>query len=223
MRRAHVRGTTLQSTLLILVAALAAGLGLWAADRWFTPAAPIPPPPLKVVDLFPITRAISPFALDKGDGSKLTPAALKGHWSLVYIGYTHCPDVCPTTLQMLGVAEKSWADLPAGKRPRIVFVSVDPGRDTPAHTAQYAHYFGKDIDGVTGDAATLERFVHDLGLVYFVDAGKGGNYAVDHSAAVAVLDPDGNEAGLIRPAPPPAQPFDPAAIAADMKTLTQWR
>lgn len=223
MTRAHMRGSSLHSTLLILVAALAAGFGLWASERYFTtPAAP-PPPALRVVDLFPATRPLSPFRLQSGT-TTLTPDTFKGHWTLVYIGFTHCPDVCPTTLQMLSVASRAWTAIADDRRPRVVFVSVDPQRDSPARTAEYAHYFGKQIVGATADAKTLDRFVHDLGLVYFIDKhAAGANYEVDHSATVAVIDPDGNEAGLIRPAPPPAQPFDPAAIGADLAALTQWR
>lgn len=223
MPRPHVRGSALQSTLLILVAAIAAGLGLWAAGAYFE-ATPRPAPPaLRAVDLFPATRPLPAFRLLSGP-TPITPASLKGHWTLAYIGFTHCPDVCPTTLQMLGVAARSWGDMPPARRPQVLFVSVDPQRDSPAHVREYAHYFGKDIVGATADPATIDRFVRGLGLVYFIGKhAPGGNYEVDHSAAVAVLDPDGAMAGLIRPAPPPAQPFDPGAIGADLKALTQWR
>ncbi|MBS0195074.1 MAG: SCO family protein [Proteobacteria bacterium] len=221
MQRRHVRGAVRHATLYILAAALAAGFGLWTAERHFAPS---PPPALRAVDLFPAARALPPFQLQGAGGTTLTPAAFKGHWTLVYLGYTHCPDVCPTTLQMLGVAEKAWIDLPADKRPRIVFVSVDPDRDSPDHTAQYAHYFGKDILGATADAKTLASFARALGMVYFVDKGGNGKpYTVDHSGTVSVLDPDGDMVGMIQPLPPPAQPFDPAAIGTDMKALAQWR
>ena len=223
MPRAHVRGAV-RSTLYILVAAVAGGLGLWAAERQFAPPPPNPPPALRAVSLFPGTRQLAPFRLQEGGGSVLTPASLKGHWTLVYLGYTHCPDVCPTTLQMLGLAQRSWTALPEARRPRIVFVSVDPQRDSPAHTTEYAHYFGKYIIGATADDKTLAAFAHDLGMVYAIDKGANGkDYVVDHSASVSVLDPDGDMAGLIHPELPPAQPFDPAAIGADMKALAAWR
>ena len=220
MIRSNIAGAFRHSTLYVLAAALAAGLGLWSAQRWLVPP---PPPPLRTVTLFPATRAIGAFVLQTGQSDTLTPASLRGHWTLVYLGYTHCPDVCPTTLQMLGQAEKSWNSLPAVTRPRIVFVSVDPQRDSPAHTAEYAHYFGKDIIGATADDKTLAAFAHDLGLIYLIDkSADDKNYTVDHSASVALLDPDGRMAGLIRPAPPPAQPFDPDAIGADLKALSAF-
>ncbi|MBS0213244.1 MAG: SCO family protein [Proteobacteria bacterium] len=223
MRRSHVRGAVRHATLYILAAALAAGFGLWAAENRVTSRA-TPPPPLRAVDLFPAARALPAFQLQGAGGTKITPAALKGHWTLVYLGYTHCPDVCPTTLQALGVASKSWAALPAAQRPRIWFVSVDPGRDTPDHTAQYAGYFGKDITGATADDKTLAAFARALGMVYFVDKGGNGKpYSVDHSDTVSVLDKEGEMVGVIQPAQPPAQPFDPAAIGTDMQALTKWR
>ncbi|HEY2346625.1 MAG TPA: SCO family protein [Xanthomonadaceae bacterium] len=224
MPRAHMRGAVRHATLYILAAALAAGLGLWAAQNRFAPPPATPPPPLKLVTLFPATRALAPFRLQKSDGSAIVPASLKGHWTLVYLGYTHCPDVCPTTLQMLGMAGKSWATLPAAKRPRILFVSVDPKRDSPAHTGEYAHYFGKDIDGATADDKTLAVFARSLGMVYEIEPSTDGtNYVVDHSASISLVDPDGDMAGLIHPEQPPAAPFDPAAIGADMKALAEWR
>ncbi len=221
-RSAQVRGAARHATLYILAAALAAGLGLWAAERHFAP--PPPAPPMQAVTLLPAPRALTPFTLRTANDAPITPAWFQGHWTLVYLGYTHCPDVCPTTLQMLGVASRAWSTLPQARRPRILFVSVDPGRDSPEHTAQYAHYFGKDITGATADAATLQKFAHALGVVYFVKpSAKASDYQVDHSAAVPVLDPQGHMAGLITPAPPPAQPFDPKAIGADLQTLARWR
>lgn len=224
MRARHVRGAVRFATLYILAAALAAGFGLWVAERQFSPPPPPPPPPLHAVALFPVARGLPAFALQSGDGNPVTPASLKGHWTLVYLGFTHCPDVCPTTLQALGVAAKAWAGLPPATRPRVLFVSVDPKRDSPAHTAQYARYFGKDIIGATADEATLTTFAHALGMVFFIPKDSDGkNYEVDHSSSVAVLDPQGDMVGTILPQPPPAQAFDPGKIGADLLALARWR
>jgi protein SCO1/2 len=222
MRRAHMRGAVRHATLYILVAAVAAGLGLWATQTRFMTPSTAAMPALRSVTLFPVARALAPYKLDASDGSTITPATLKGHWTLVYLGFTRCPDVCPTTLQSLGMAEKSWAALPASTRPRVLFVSVDPGHDTPAHVGEYAHYFGKDIIGATADEATLKDFAHSLAMVYEkVPTADGKDYTIDHSASVSLLDPDGDMVGLIHPAPSPAPAFDPAAIGADMKALAQ--
>ena len=217
MSRTHMRGAINHSTLYILVAAVAAGLGLWAAQKHYAPPAAIAMPAMRAVTLFPATRALTAYKLDASDGSAITPATMKGHWTLVFLGFTHCPDVCPTTLQSLGQAEKSWAAIAPAMRPRVLFVSVDPDRDTPQHVGEYAHFFGKNILAATADEKTLATFARSLGMVYMKVPTKGNDYTIDHSASVSVLDPDGNMAGLIRP------PFDPAAIGADMKALAGSR
>jgi protein SCO1/2 len=196
----------------VLVVALAAGLGLWAGQRWFaTPRAPAVA--LQSGVLFPQARALPAFALDGGDGRTIDAAALAGRWTLVFLGFTHCPDVCPTTLAQLGAAEKQWATLPEARRPRILFVSADPERDTPQLTADYARHFSPTALGATADAARLEPFVRSLGMVYMKADLGGGEYTIDHSPTIALLDAEAKFAGFIRP------PLDPAKVAADLRTL----
>src|SRR5688572_28487024 len=99
---------------------------------------------LRTARLYPAQRALAPFELQQSDGTPLTADELRGHWTLVFLGFTHCPDVCPTTLSDLAAAQRQWADVPAGARPRVLFVSVDPARDTPAKTGEYAAFFHPD-------------------------------------------------------------------------------
>lgn len=201
---------------LILVVALAAGLGLWAAQRWLGPDRP-GMPALQTVRLFDQPRALPPFSLRQSDGTPLVPGELKGHWTLVFLGFTHCPDVCPTTLAELAQAQRAWQTQPESTRPRVLFVSVDPDRDTPDHTGEYAHGFHRDTLAATGDEATLEAFARSLSMVFVkVPAPAGApadQYSVDHSASIAVLDPQARMAGVILP------PLQPQAIAADLSEL----
>jgi protein SCO1/2 len=215
MTQSRMRGATRHSTLYILVAALAAGFGLWAAQTHFAPPTAVALPAMRAVTLFPGARILAPYRLASSEGSTITPETLRGHWTLVFLGFTRCPDVCPTTLQSLAQAGKAWIALPAATRPRVLFVSVDPDRDTPQHVGEYAHYFGKEILAATADEKALATFARSLGMVYMKVPTTGGDYTIDHSASVSVLDPDGNMAGLIR------SPLDPAAIGADMKTLAE--
>jgi protein SCO1/2 len=213
--------------LLIVMAALAAGLGLWAAQVVFAPTAQAPagtveaagpavdPASLKAVRLFPSPRAIPGFALEQSDGTPLTPDELRGRWTVVFLGFTHCPDVCPTTLTELAQAQAAWEPLPEARRPRILFVSVDPGRDTPAKTGEYAAYFNPATLAATAPEPALGQFAAGLGLVYMKVATNDGDYTMDHSSALVVIDPQGRQAGLIRP------PLVPADIAADLATLTE--
>ena len=195
----------------VLLVALAAGLGLWAGQRWF--AAPREAPKLSSVLLYPQPKALPEFSLDAGDGKSLDRAALQGRWTLVFLGFTHCPDVCQTTLAQLGAAEKTWGDLPEAQRPRILFVSADPERDDAQHTTAYARHFSPTALGATADHARLEPFTNSLGMVYFKRALEGEDYTIDHSPSIAVIDPQVRMAGLIRP------PLDTARIAADLRTL----
>jgi protein SCO1/2 len=210
-----MRGEIRFATLYILVAALAGGLGLWAAQTHYATPLAAAMPAMRAITLFRQPRALASYTLMSSDGSKLTPDSMKGHWTLVYLGFTRCPDVCPTTLQSLGQAEKAWTRLPPASRPHVLFVSVDPDRDTPQRVGEYAHYFGKDILGATADEKALAAFARSLAMVYMkVPTTGSSDYTIDHSASVSVLDPDGNMAGLIHP------PFDPVAIGADMLALS---
>ena len=202
----------------ILVAALAAGLGLLAARHFLGSDAAPPAPALQTVTLLPQPRELPPFNLRQSDGTPLVPGELAGHWTLVFLGFTFCPDVCPTTLAELAQAQKQWESMPESTRPRVLFVSVDPERDTPGKTGEYAHAFHPDTLAATADVPALEKFATSLGFVFMKAPGANfehnpQDYSVDHSAHIAVLDPQGRLAGLIRP------PLQPQAIAADLITL----
>ncbi|WP_045727160.1 SCO family protein [Xanthomonas sp. GPE 39] len=206
---------------IVLVVALAAGLGLLLAQRFFI-GGPAPAwPQTRTVTLYPQPRALPEVHLRQSDGSALMlPSALKGHWTLLFLGFTACPDVCPTTLAILARAQTQWQTIPDSVRPRVLFVSVDPQRDTPTRLGEYVHAFHKDTLAATADVPELERFATSLGFVFQKVPGthfaqNPNDYSMDHSAAIAVLDPQGRQAGLIRP------PFDAAAIAADLQALTK--
>jgi len=208
-----------RSTLLILIAALASGLGVWTAQRAMQGRTSAPPQ-LTVTLLLPEPREIAPFTLRSGADATLSNADLQGRWALVFIGFTHCPDVCPTTLGAMAGAEKLWNPvLPAAQRPRIVFISVDPERDSPEHTQQYAHLFSPDAIGATGELPALEAFARSLGMVFMKAPSAAGedpaNYSVDHSAQIALLDPQGRFAGLIR------SPHAAADLASDLIAIVQ--
>ena len=207
-----------RTTVYILVAALAAALGFWAAQHWWGQRAHAGPQ-LQVVKLFDHPRELPTFSLQQSDHTQLVPGELKGHWTLIFLGFTHCPDVCPTTLAQLAQAQKQWAALPDATRPRVLFVSVDPDRDMPAAVGEYAHAFHRDTLAATADIPALEAFARSLSLVFMkvpapTDA-PADQYSVDHSAALAVLDSQGRMTGVIQP------PFEPKAIASDLIVLTR--
>ncbi len=207
-----------RTTGLIVIAALAAGLGLLASKAFFSGDTDETRPAMQTVKLFPQARALPAFALRQSDGTQLVPGELAGHWTVVFLGFTHCPDVCPTTLAELAQAQKQWSGLPESTRPRVLFVSVDPDRDTPMTTGEYAHAFHRDTLAATADVPALESFAKAMSMVFVKVAPQTGapadRYSVDHSASLAVLDPQGRMAGVVTP------PLVPKAIAQDLMALT---
>jgi len=208
-----------RNTGIILAIALAAGLGLLLAQKVFGPANKGEDGTSSIL-FYGTPRTLPDFDLAQSDGTRLIPGELRGHWTLVFLGFTSCPDVCPTTLTELAQAQKQWETIPDSLRPRVVLVSVDPERDTPNRLGEYAHAFHKDTIAATADVPSLERFATSLGMVFQKAPGKHfeqnpDDYSMDHSASIAVLDPQGRLAGLMRP------PFNPQAIASDLKKLTE--
>ena len=209
-----------RAPLLILAALVAGGLGLWASQRMHGPVAPAvaPAPATKVVTVLPNARTLPAFELQQSDGTPLTADELKGHWTLVFLGFTHCPDICPTTLAQLAVAQKQWAAMPEASRPRVLFVSADPERDTPEMIGKYAHAFHPDTIAATAPIPQLQDFTRSLSLVFMKvpgDSGQPNDYSIDHSAALVLLDPQARMAGVVQP------PLDIAGITSDLTALTQ--
>jgi protein SCO1/2 len=220
MNAPNHRGLVSRSFLFVLVAALAAGLGLLAAQHYFpatvraTRSAPAPVG-LKAVRLISPARTLPDYRLTLSDGSPLTAASLRGHWTLVFLGFTHCPDVCPTTLASLAKAQNAWKPLPKSRRPRVLFVSVDPERDSPKIAGEYARFFHPDTLAATADPAVLADFAQSLGLVFAKVPLPDGGYTMDHSATLVLLDPQGRQAGLLR------APWSPKDIGDDLRRLTE--
>ncbi|HZW51794.1 MAG TPA: SCO family protein [Rudaea sp.] len=195
---------------LFVAAAVAVALGLWLGQRFF--AAP-EQPKLQNAVLYPAPRAIPEFHLTQADGKPLTLADWRGYWTVVYFGYTSCPDVCPTTLTTF---KQAWKDLAARgltDKLRFDFISVDPQRDTPDVLHKYVSYFDPAFVAATGIDDELTPLTRAMGLVYSRSTDANGKIEVDHSAAAVIVDPQGREAGIFRP------PFVANAIAHDLAAL----
>jgi protein SCO1/2 len=144
--------------------------------------------------VWPSPKPLAEFHLVDQGGSEFTKNRLSGQWSLMFFGFTNCPDICPATLQQLAIANKNLeeAGLPV---PDIIFVSVDPERDTPDVLTTYVSHFAGDILGVTGDITELTRLTSSIGIFFekaeLPTGDDSGNYSVDHSAVVLVINEDG--------------------------------
>lgn len=209
-----IAGSAKLTALAILAASLAAGLGLWLSQQSFSPTPDAPRiEGLQGTLLYPQPRPIPAFALDGPAGAQLGPEQLAGRWNVVFVGFTHCPDICPTTLNLLAQALKPFADEPPAGRPQVLFVSVDPERDSADVAAEYAQFFDPGFLAATADHARLLPFTRSLGMVYMQTPIEGGGYTVDHSSSLAVIDPAGQLVAVIRP------PLVPQHIAADLRRL----
>lgn len=167
----------------ILAVALAAGL--FVSTRLNTPAE------LRTAFVLPAPNALPDFELLDPLGNAVTRATFLDHWSLLFFGFTHCPDICPLTLQTLAAAQSELAADGQQPLPQIVLVSVDPERDTPELIGQYVAHFGTGNLGVTGSLAELKKLTSALGIYFEKQPGDADNYAVDHSAAVLLINPNG--------------------------------
>ena len=171
---------------------------------------------------YPEPRALPDFTLTDQHGQPFTPENLSGHWTLAFMGYTYCPDICPTTLAELKriypALEQIESDTPA----QVVLISVDPNRDKPARLKEYIEFFNPDFIAVTAEHAQLYPLVRAMGMMYSIsDDITKPDYLVDHSASVVVINPDGNVIGRFKPQHGPGQlaVSDGEQIKQDMPIL----
>jgi protein SCO1 len=158
---------------------------------------------------FPKPRRIKPFSLLDETGSAVDTSDLTGQWSLLYFGFTYCPDICPTTLGVLNRAVKQ-TQIP----PQVVLVSVDPERDTPAVLGQYLASFNPSFKGYTGTFDDVVGLATNVNIAFGkIPGAEPGTYTVDHSSSIVVVDPFGRYAGFIK------QPHQAEKISSIISSL----
>lgn len=173
-----------------------------------------PLPLLERATLFAEPRTLPAFELVDQGQVPFGPDRLRGRWTFLFFGFVHCPDVCPTTLATLADVRRKIASESARDVPQVVLVSVDPGRDTPPVLAQYVAHFDPSFTGVTGDPAAIETLTQALGVAVFIGPpAEDGSYAVDHTAAIFLVDPEGRVAALFN------TPHEAASIARDYRSI----
>ncbi|MER2604560.1 MAG: SCO family protein [Siculibacillus sp.] len=176
----------------VLIALLIVGFGVFAALR---EAPPTTAPRTETVELKPVAGIGGPFSLIDQNGGTFTEASLQGRPTLLFFGYTFCPDVCPTTLLE---AETWMKELGAdADRLRVVFVSVDPERDTPEKLKVYLSNFDPRFIGLSGSRAETDRVIKAWRVVARKVDNPGSDYTMDHTAAVYLLDAQGRFVGII--------------------------
>jgi len=194
--------TSLRARWLLVAAALCAGLaGFWLARQLDRGS-----PQLASGTWLPQSKPVIDFELTDTSGQAFTRRDLTGAPTLVFFGFTHCPDVCPTTLVKLAQVHRRAAI--AGLR--VLFISVDPQRDTPPLLGQYVRAFDPQFRGLTGDPRTIARLAANFGVAVNRVELPGGDYTMDHSAVVFLLDDSAHIVAIFTP------PFDVAALSTDL-------
>ncbi|HFE37557.1 MAG TPA: SCO family protein [Gammaproteobacteria bacterium] len=181
--------------LMIVLLGLAVLLPTFFMDK--EPDVPSIPDDLKGLFIDSPAVQLPAFTLTDYNGKPLDNSRFLGKWSLVFFGYTHCPDVCPTTLSVL---EKLSRKKSTPINTQVAFISLDPKRDTAEVLKEFVTYFGDDFIGATGPRDELDKFKEPLGVVYDYEGDvSSGDYIVNHFAAIYIIDPESRQRAYILP------------------------
>ncbi|RLV59216.1 SCO family protein [Parashewanella curva] len=182
----------MKKPIVIAIAMLIASLGAITAWQLQQPKAPLT---LATSFEFPTPQPVIPFALTDQHGKAFTNQSLQGKWTLVFVGFTSCPDICPTTMGKLSAA---YPKLKKHAPFQIMFLSVDPQRDTVTKLKDYMDFFNPEFVAVTGEHTQLVPLTRNLGMAYTIN-GEGEDYLVDHSASMTLISPQGQRIAIIKP------------------------
>lgn len=203
--------------LAFVIAVGAAMAGAWFGVGYFESrlVRPVINASLTAGTQLPSPRPLQPFTLTAQDGQALTLDSLHDHWTFLAIGYTTCPDICPTLMATFAAVARQISPNAAKPAANFLFVSVDPERDTPQRLAEYVHSFNPNFWGATGSDAALQAFVQQLGLLYQRVAVPGSalGYVVDHSSTIILIDPKARLSAVF------SAPHDSQAVAKDFAML----
>ncbi len=189
--------------------------GISAALIWRNAAAPAE---LATGTYIHPNRTLPDFSLIDHHGQTFGLAQVRGHWSMMFFGYTNCPDFCPTTLTTLAALEKRLRTDAAPVRPRVIFMSVDAKRDSPEQLAKYVPYFDPEFIGLTAASQSdVEAVAAKLGVSVIITPKADGTYSVDHSGAIFVLNPQGRLAAVL------TGPFSVDALESDFRRIVEAR
>ena len=162
--------------------------------------------------ILPKSRELPALQLTSTTGEQVLTQELTGKWSLVFFGYTFCPDICPTTLAELRQLKRLLPE-EAQEKLQVLMVSVDPNRDTPEQLQLYLQYFDPDFIGLTGVLPDIQTLSNALSIPFIPGDTSKPRYTVDHSGNLAIISPDGRQYGFIR------APLDVKKIAEQLPNV----
>ena len=171
--------------------------------------------------VFDNPRIIKPFSLLDQNAEPFTLERLQGRWSLLFFGYTYCPDICPTTLADLKKFKAMLADADLNDDVQIILVSVDPARDTPEQLARYLAYFDPEFIGVTGEFLDVHAFAANVNAAFTKVLSPGNaSYLVDHTSNIVLVNPYGHYHGFFKPqATLTDGQFDPGKLKVTFQSI----
>lgn len=149
--------------------------------------------------VLPKPRVIKPIQLIDHNGETFDLSRLEGKWTMLFFGFTNCPDVCPATMSLLRQLKILMGDVAEADDLQVVMLSVDPARDKPEVLKPYVEYFDKSFVGVTGEFLDLQAFATNLNAAFYKVPGGGDNYQIDHTANVVLINPYGHYHGFYKP------------------------
>ena len=174
-------------------------------------------PELKSTIILPSPKALSGVQFTTHENKPFTREDLLGVWTILFPGFTNCPDICPTTMQTLKTVKKSMGENNSWGNYQVVMMTVDPKRDTIDKLSKYVPYFDPEFIGIAADEKTTERFAKQIGVLFFArDEDGSENYEVDHSASIILINPKVEWAGAI------SAPHNSDEIISDLSTLASF-
>jgi protein SCO1/2 len=196
-------------SIIIAIALLALLFGIWFSKNTGMVHSNHQP---ETATVFNQPRLITPFNLTDDKGQPFTIDNLKGHWSLVFFGFTNCPDLCPTTLSTLNKTYQILAADHQNPMPQVIFISVDPERDSIERIQTYLKNFNPNFIGATGSKPELDKLTQELSVIY-AKVMEEDHYMIDHSGTIILVNPQGQFYGVF------TLPHDATNIAKDIKSI----
>lgn len=189
MKKTHV-------LILLVAAVVAASVGIWVGKKTTDDTPVILKPDSIQGAIYPKAKVIKEFSLINHRSEAFTKQNFKNHWSLIFVGYTHCPDICPTTMAVMTQVSEMMHKQEI-QPPEIVFLTIDPERDTADSLNSYVTYFNKNFIGLTGELNEVKQLTAQLNAVFRKSPGLSGeitdkDYLMDHSSALMLINPAGN-------------------------------
>ncbi|MGA0805729.1 MAG: SCO family protein [Pseudohongiellaceae bacterium] len=165
--------------------------------------------------VYELPRRFSDFALTDQNGQPFAQERLKGRWTLLFFGYTFCPDICPLTLASIRQFEQTLAavDAAAAAQVQVAMISVDPERDTLEKLGEYVAYFGADYIGATGQYIDVFNFARQVNIAFGYVPQDDGSYLVNHSGEIVLINPEGHFHGFFK------VPHDPEKMALTFRSV----